>query len=143
MVKGRGRTYSHAPSDTAGSDPLLQQIVKVQAFKDGSGHALLRLFAAPDGFRKQAAKALRSVKASIEAGQATATFDNLALGDYAIAVAHDANDSGELDFGLLGITKEGYGFSRDAKTTMGPADFEQAKIRLQSAQHHEVVHMRY
>ncbi len=52
MVKGRGRTYSHAPNDTAGSDPLLQQIVKVQAFKDGSGHALLRLFAAPDGFPK-------------------------------------------------------------------------------------------
>ncbi len=27
MVKNRGRTYSHAPSDTASADPLLQQIV--------------------------------------------------------------------------------------------------------------------
>ena len=27
VVKGRGRTYSHAPTDTASSDPLLQQIV--------------------------------------------------------------------------------------------------------------------
>jgi uncharacterized protein (DUF2141 family) len=45
-------------------------------------------------------------------------------GDYAISVFHDLNGNGVLDTHLFGIPKEPYGFSNNARGTMGPPSFE-------------------
>lgn len=47
-------------------------------------------------------------------------------GRYAIKAFHDVNDSGEMDFNLIGIPKEPYGFSNNATATMSAPKFEQA-----------------
>lgn len=39
--------------------------------------------------------------------------------NYAIAVVHDENSSGNIDTNFLGIPKEGYGFSNNPKATFG------------------------
>lgn len=54
--------------------------------------------------------------------------NNLAYGNYAIAVYHDANENGELDTNFLGIPTEKYGFSNGARGKFGPATWEQAKF---------------
>jgi uncharacterized protein (DUF2141 family) len=51
---------------------------------------------------------------------------DLQEGSYAIKAFHDVNDSGEMDFNLIGIPKEPYGFSNDATATMSAPKFEQA-----------------
>jgi uncharacterized protein (DUF2141 family) len=51
---------------------------------------------------------------------------DLQEGRYAIKAFHDVNDSGEMDFNLIGIPKEPYGFSNDATATMSAPKFEQA-----------------
>ncbi len=78
----------------------------------------------------EAAGAVAMFKLPAEAGPARFAIRGLAPGTYAIAAFHDENDNGELDAGLLGIPTEGYGFSNDAPSTMGPASFEDAAFDL-------------
>ncbi len=48
---------------------------------------------------------------------------------YAIAVVHDENGNGRMDK-LMGIPREGFGFSRDPALRMGPPRFDSAAFRL-------------
>lgn len=50
----------------------------------------------------------------------------LPYGQYAIAVYHDKNVNGKLDSNFLGIPKEAYGFSNNARGKFGPASWKDA-----------------
>ncbi|MEQ8525794.1 MAG: DUF2141 domain-containing protein [Gracilimonas sp.] len=58
--------------------------------------------------------------------------DSLIFGEYAIAVYHDKNVNGELDSNLLGIPKEAYGFSNNARGRFGPASWKDAHFIIES-----------
>lgn len=65
-------------------------------------------------------------------------IENLAYGQYAIAVYHDKNKNGKLDTNMLGIPLEEYGFSNNARGRFGPASWSQAKFTVneRTAVHH-------
>ena len=65
-----------------------------------------------------------------KAGEVQVVFENVAPGDYAISVMHDANENDELDSNAFGIPKEGFGFSNDAMGMFGPPSFEKAKFNF-------------
>ena len=49
-----------------------------------------------------------------------------------------------MDKGALGIPKEGWGASRDAKASFGPPSWDDAQLTLGPGEHkHIVVHLRY
>lgn len=58
--------------------------------------------------------------------------EKLPYGDYAIAVYHDKNTNGELDSNILGIPKEAYGFSNNARGRFGPASWQDAHFTISS-----------
>ena len=58
------------------------------------------------------------------------TFKNVSPGTYAIAVYHDLDKNGILNKNWIGIPKEPYGVSNDAKGRMGPPDYEDASFDL-------------
>jgi len=68
--------------------------------------------------------------------------DDLPYGNYAIAVYHDKNTNGELDTNLLGIPKEAYGFSNNARGRFGPASWSDAHFKINSAQSEMVVEIK-
>ncbi len=53
---------------------------------------------------------------------------SMPYGTYAISLFHDLNGDEELNTNFFGIPKEPYGFSNDAKGTMGPPSFEKASF---------------
>ena len=55
----------------------------------------------------------------------TLTFNNVKDDQYAIRFFHDENGNDELDTNILGIPKEGFGFSNDAMGKFGPKDFSE------------------
>jgi uncharacterized protein (DUF2141 family) len=59
----------------------------------------------------------------------SATVHDLAPGRYAVRLFHDSNGNGELDRNMLGIPREGYGFSNGAGER-GPASFEDAAVSV-------------
>ncbi|XWN38511.1 MAG: DUF2141 domain-containing protein [Balneola sp.] len=58
------------------------------------------------------------------------TQEMLPHGEYAIAVYHDKNENGKIDTNFLGIPKEDYGFSNNARGRFGPASWEDSKFKV-------------
>lgn len=63
-------------------------------------------------------------------------------GHYAMAIVHDENGNGELDT-MLGIPREGFGFSRNPKIRFGPPKFAEAGFDVGPGTTHQVVRVRY
>ncbi|NOX33623.1 MAG: DUF2141 domain-containing protein [Deltaproteobacteria bacterium] len=56
----------------------------------------------------------------------------LPYGEYALKVFHDENGNNELDTRIFGIPTERYGFSNNARGTLGPPEYEEAVFKLYS-----------
>jgi len=59
-----------------------------------------------------------------------AMFQGLGAGRYAVAVYQDENRNGKLDKNFLGMPTEPYGFSNDARGSMGPPSFDAAAVDI-------------
>ena len=56
------------------------------------------------------------------------SITDLPYGEFAFAVYHDENNSGEIDKNLIGIPKERYAFSNNIKPTFKAPNFEDCKF---------------
>lgn len=61
------------------------------------------------------------------------TIRGLAPGRYAVAVFHDTDGNGRLSTWPVGLPKEAYGFSNDARGRFGPPGFDAAAFDLPTA----------
>ncbi len=91
--------------------------IKIVNIKNNSGQIALRLLDGKKGIVTQQF-------VSINNKTSTLTIKDLSKGKYAVQIYHDENRNGKLDFNFLGIPKEGYGFSNDARGFMSEPAFE-------------------
>jgi uncharacterized protein (DUF2141 family) len=61
---------------------------------------------------------------------AVVVFENVVPGRYALSFIHDENDNKKLDTNLIGIPKEGFGYSKDAMGRFGPPKFDDAVLTV-------------
>ena len=83
-----------------------------------------------------------AVTRSVPAGQHIIRFDDLPPGKYAAALIHDENSNAKLDT-LMGIPREGFGFSRNPPIGFGPPRFVAAEFALGTVAQAQQVTMRY
>lgn len=90
------------------------------------------------------AKDPQAIKRTIPAASASGPvrFTGLAAGTYAVTVLHDENLNGRLDT-MLGIPREGFGFSRNPVIRFGPPDFEAVRFQLDGAITRLTIRMQY
>lgn len=69
-------------------------------------------------------------------------FGNLPSGTYALALIHDENGNGKLDT-VLGIPKEGFGFSKNPAIRFGPPSFKSAGVTIVAGRTDESVKIKY
>ena len=61
----------------------------------------------------------------------TSTFEyELPPGQYAVGIFHDVNLNNKMDNNFLGLPKEQFGFSNNARALFGPPSFEEAAFEL-------------
>lgn len=77
-------------------------------------------------------KNVRAASLSIEDGTARWAAEDVPYGTYAMRVHHDENGNGEMDTNMFGAPQEAFGFSNNARGTLGPPDFEEAAFTLDS-----------
>ena len=65
----------------------------------------------------------------VEAGTSTFEYE-LPAGQYAVGIFHDVNLNNKMDNNFLGLPKEQYGFSNNARALFGPPSFEDAVFDL-------------
>ncbi len=69
-------------------------------------------------------------------------FEGLPSGTYALALIHDENGNGKLDT-MMGIPKEGFGFSNNPAIRFGPPSFASAGVAVTSGQVDRTVKVKY
>ena len=112
------------PTDTA---PAARLRIEVSNLHSNRGSVYCAVYAEPGiGFPVDQSKAKTSVKVAIKDRQAVCEFADLAPGVYAVTMLHDENENGKMDTDWMGIPKEGFGATRDAKGIMGPPKFKDA-----------------
>jgi uncharacterized protein (DUF2141 family) len=97
-----------APQADAGGDA--QVTVPVSTVRNGSGTVFIALYERGNWLKPGRYLAAKKVRA--QKGTVATRFRNLPRGKYAIAVWHDENANNRVDTNVLGLPKEGYGFSR-------------------------------
>jgi uncharacterized protein (DUF2141 family) len=102
--------------------------VEVSNLRSDNGYVLISLFDNASAFPDKAENTVRKSQITIKDGKASVSFKGLKYGQYAIAVLHDENNNLKMDFNLVGVPKEGYGFSNNAKGTFGPPSFKKASF---------------
>ena len=70
-----------------------------------------------------------AIRQTVPAIRARLLFTGLAEGEYAVALFHDENANGKLDT-LLGIPREGFGFSRNPTVRFGAPRYKQVSMQL-------------
>ena len=130
LLMSRG-THSDVSSRTVGSAQPSQPGIHVEilGIRNSIGAVACALFEAPEGFPTEFLRfATNIMMVKVRGAKATCDFEDIALGTYALAVIHDENRDGELATNLMGVPMEGYGFSNDAKATLGAPSFEAASF---------------
>jgi len=103
--------------------------VKILDIRNSTGSVACALFESPEGFPIEYLRSATNVMViKVRKSQARCDFEDIPPGIYALAVIHDENMNGELDTNVLGIPKEGYGFSNDAKAWFGAPSFLDASF---------------
>ncbi len=99
--------------------------VPVSGLRNDDGVVRCGLYAAAEAFPK-AGQESRGVIAKIKGGQAVCVFNCLKPGTYAVAAFHAENNEAQMQYGMFGKPKEGYGFSGNPSSSMGAPAFASA-----------------
>lgn len=73
---------------------------------------------------------VRVAQVTVDGGTATAAFEGLPVGDYAMKAFHDVDGDGEMDTNPFGMPTEPFAFSNNAVGNMGPAGWDRAAFAV-------------
>lgn len=111
------------------ADAQCKIVVEVNNFRNSKGVCILGLFENAAAFSGNG-EPIRYMKVAIRQKTATAVFDNVPPGSYAISVIHDANNNNRFDTNFIGIPTEGYGASRNKLPFAAAPKFDDNKFVL-------------
>ena len=106
-------------------------IVDIQGFPDSEGYTMVAVYGSEQAYKEGTPMAARA-KVKIADGKARAVFTDLKYGTYAVAMFQDRNANEKLDKNAIGIPKEPYGHSNNARGIFGPPAFDKVKFELDS-----------
>lgn len=121
--------FAAVPASLFAQSPCPGIRVEVLNIRNSTGAVACALFESPEGFpRKFLRFATNIMMIKIRETRARCDFLDIPPGTYALAVIHDEDMDGELGTNWLGVPKEGYAFSNEAKASMSAPSFEAASF---------------
>ena len=87
--------------------------IEIEELENNNGQVILE-------FTNENGEKITGWKQPIDNKKSTLVISNLKPGNYAFKYFHDENNNEVLDVRGIGIPKEGFGFSNNAKATFGP-----------------------
>jgi uncharacterized protein (DUF2141 family) len=124
-----------------GATPVADLDVRVAGLRDNAGVLRLCLTANPRKFPSCVGDP-RAIARTVPAGQQDVNFAGLPAGDWAVAIIHDANGNAKLDT-VMGIPREGFGFSNNPPIRFGAPSFNAARFTLTDGTKVETIRMKY
>ncbi len=118
-------------------------VIELETLRNHNGAILVSLYADDNGFPDEWEKAFRSEIVPITAELREIRLEDIPYGTYGLAVVHDENENMKLDTNFLGIPREGYGFSNNARGRFGPPRFADVLFTLDSHTHRLNITLNY
>ncbi len=104
--------------------------VRIQGISEESGFIRVALFANASDF--ETSKQMAGIFTIARKSGVEVVFANLPPGRYGVSGFHDVNGNEDLDTTLIGIPKEPFGFSRNARGKLGMPSFEDLFVEIGS-----------
>jgi len=115
--------------------------VQITNIRSAEGNILVQLFAGEENYKSGSAH--ETVSRAAIVGELKLIFTGLEAGEYAVRMFHDENGDGKLDTNPLGIPREGYAFSNEAKGAFGPPSYSAMKVILSESGGATIARMQY
>jgi uncharacterized protein (DUF2141 family) len=129
-----------APAPSEGNCSV---IIHVKGFRNNKGLLGAELFTSSAGWPEDVDKSFRHAHFPIEGDHATARFDHIPAGRYAVVVLHDENENQKLDRNLLLVPKEGFGFANNPHVLLVAPPIEKATIPVTCPSTTTEIHLIY
>lgn len=104
--------------------------IEVTGLRNDKGKVLISIYNSAKGFPETVTDAVFKAAAKLKNGKAIFNIENVKPGDYAVAVLHDENENEKMDMRVIGLPKEGYGFSKNLMGIFGPPSFKKASFKF-------------
>ena len=103
-------------------------IIEFDGLANDKGEVLAGLYNEAKKFPKEN-QALHNLKAKPAKKKCVIKAVKLPYGDYGVAAMHDENKSGNMDYNVIGLPKENYGFSNNKRPGLfGPPNFKACRF---------------
>jgi uncharacterized protein (DUF2141 family) len=109
-------------------------IINISGFPSSDGFAMVALNNSEESYKGGENKAIAKTKTMVVDQKAQVIFANLPYGSYGVSLYHDENANGTMDKNAMGIPKEAYGFSNNAKGFFGKPNYKDVMFQLNSAE---------
>ena len=118
-----------AISDEVKPDPKTATlIIEFDGLANDKGEVLAGLYNEAKKFPKEN-QALQNLKTKPGKKKCEIKAEKLPYGDYGVAAMHDENNSGNMDYNVIGLPMEKYGFSNNKRAGLfGPPGFEACRF---------------
>lgn len=101
-------------------------IVEIAPLRNNDGQVFLEL-------NDENEKIIKGYSEKIVNNKCIVVLENLKPGKYAFKYFHDENNDEKINTNFMGIPKEGYGFSNNAKGKFGPPSFEKMIFEIEQS----------
>src|SRR4051794_28948730 len=133
-----------ASSSLAEPPRTAQLTVDILGLHSDKGKVFTAIYCGEAGFPGDFKKTCANKGVSAKGRRVHLVFEGLPAGEVAVSMFHDENSNNSLDRNFLGIPKEGWGASRDAKANFGPPSYKDARLRLGPGEHKQIaIHVQY
>ena len=103
--------------------------VNISNIKLLKGELIIGVFNSAEGFLKEGV-AIKNYTIKVSKETETLVITDLPKGDYAISLYHDENSDQQINRNIIGIPKEGYGFSNNIKPRFSAPSYADCKFSL-------------
>lgn len=108
-------------------------VLEIIGIEESGGDIYCSLYDSPEGFPKKHENAYSNKKIRVEKLDSVyITFEDIPYGNFAISFYYDENLNGKMDYNIVGIPKEGYGFSNNIVPKLAPPSFEETSFEFDS-----------
>jgi uncharacterized protein (DUF2141 family) len=118
----------------AASEATGKLVVNISGFPSSDGFAMVALHNSEESYKGGETETIAKTKTRVVDQKAQVIFTNLPYGGYGVSLYHDENANGKMDKNAMGIPKEAYGFSNNAKGFFGKPSYKNVVFQLNSAE---------
>jgi uncharacterized protein (DUF2141 family) len=114
--------------------------VNIENIENNNGDILIGLY---DSLARFPRKVSSGKVIKVTGKEMQVKFSDVKPGNYAVSVLHDENQNKDLDQGMLGKPKEGYGFSNNVMGLIGPPSFKKAQFHVPDGKSSITIKLKY